>query len=195
MEARINLSNLKDYYFSKAENFFIWTFRIKIILTLVNMVLIVALPGSDALSNWITVFIILSVSTLDFVLDWFYSKNKEKAEKLREFEFNQVNLHLEPDSRDLSEFYLEIPRKFRSGDKSLNPKFNENYFENENIRFNLLENIYLTSQNFKHNLNFYIRVLIVVGLIVVLFLFGFFILYTFEKYPFSWECNLNCVSC
>jgi len=180
MGANFNLSDLKFHFFSTAEKYFINTLIAKLCLTIVNFLVIFFLKGDNIWSSWITVLIILSVSLLDYILGWYYSKNKEKAEKLREYEFYQVNLHLEPDPEDLSGFYLDMPDKYKSDSKSLNPKFKEGYFENENLRLNLLENIYVTAQNFKQNFNYHIKWLIGAGIIIVAFLFVFFILYTFE---------------
>jgi hypothetical protein len=122
-------------------------------------------------STSINIYIIISVFMYILIIIWDknYTKYRDIAEELRLIQFNKANLHVELSPEKKSYLLPKILDDIINWhDAEID--YNSNYFENQNLKYSLLQNIFLTQNSYGYHANFYLKVLWLLILTIILFL-------------------------
>ncbi|MFZ1560585.1 MAG: hypothetical protein WAT37_11710 [Saprospiraceae bacterium] len=179
MQDYISIETIKEKYYNDAERYFVNSQNWQLTFSVLSFLLLFLILFFDQFKYIIDIGSILLVLGLNIVLIYFnykYQMNRHFAEELRRIQFNFTNLHLPLSPEDKSHLLPQIIKQNIKEFKDYVVDYNGEYFENQNIKFSLLQNIYLTSQNYKNNSKFYKKWMSLLFLYFVIVLFILIIL-------------------
>lgn len=156
---KISIEKIKNELFEEAETrykiillFNIISFILTIVFAFLTLIKFNDLFQSLMIYTYFLLFIVLNI--LFFLWDKKYLKYRNIAEELRMIQFNKANLQI--DITPEKKCYL-IPRILTNATTSNNVdvSYDTDYFENHNLKFSLLQNIFFTQQNYIYHARFY----------------------------------------
>ncbi len=180
---KISIEKIKNELFIKAENIYKGMLRLNIITFILTIVFatLTLIPSNDLIKNlmvytYFLLFLVLNI--LLFLWDKKYLSFRNIAEELRMIQFNKANLQV--DISPEKKCYL-IPRILTNTTTSNNVDVNydTNYFENHNLKFSILQNIYFTQQSYNYHARYYswimwiLFIITIVVIIIIAFFFNF----------------------
>ena len=154
MEQKISIEQLKNQAYESARVDFVWSLRIKVAFVVINVLILteritLASKVNQAVA---TLFILLLVTFFDFFMSRRYRTKYDMAETLRKVQFNYFNYNLEPSP--IEKGYLLVD-KATPATSEAKIDYNENYFENQNLKFSTLQNIFFTARNYAVHAGFF----------------------------------------
>ncbi len=174
---KISIESIKNDIYSKAENWYILLQALNFFSFALNLVVLgitFAYIGDSSYNSFFNGSISVSafIYLLVFIFDKKYSKYRDIAEELRIIQFNKANLHVDITPEKKSYLLPNILSKCNTiYDVIID--YNTNYFENQNLKYSLLQNIYFTQESYKYHANFYEFILwflssLLVGILIAL---------------------------
>lgn len=130
-------------YISFSINIAFLFLSIKFLSTYIYYIIVIA---------YVLAFILINV--LIFICDKYYSKYRVIAEELRIIQFNKANLNIEI-SPEKKSYFLPCIIPISTFPYNVEFNYDANYFENQNLKFSLLQNIFFTQQNYTHHAKYY----------------------------------------
>lgn len=168
-QREISIESIKIETYKKAERWFIgmlWFNIVNFIFNIVFQVLTLYYLDNPKyhwiIFNYSIFFIILYL--IIFIGDKKYAKYRNIAEELRIIQFNKANLNIEM-SPEKKSYFLPCVISNTISPYNVEINFNANYFENQNLKYSLLQNIFFSQKNFRYHAGFYLASLLT-------FLFG-----------------------
>ena len=155
---KISINDIKDEKYIKAEKRFKTIQLINLITFFLNlfflclMVLYVDNSFSKTIINTYIV-IILIISVIIFIWDNKYSKCREIAEELRMIQFNKANLQINI-SPEKKSYLLPYILSTNISTNNIEIDYEANYFENQNLKFSLLQNIFFYTKKLRVSCRF-----------------------------------------
>lgn len=165
---KISISKIINQKYKSARVWFVLLLFIKLFAISLNLSLFFVDDTiiKEEYKVWLTLVILLCVTSLDFLFTNIFSLKSEEAEELRKIQFNQVNLHIESTPEELS--YL-IAGSTLAQNSAKNIEFDSSYFENQNLKYSLMQNIFFTSVLYRVHALFYWKVVALYGFLTLSF--------------------------
>lgn len=178
MSIKISIEKLKTQAYVSATNLFGSLLYIKVSAVIINLSIFIFedfLNIDSTAQAWLTLMIILLVAVIDFFIGIFYQASRDKAEQLRKIQFDHTYLHV--DSSSVENAYV-----FANSSLSKNTineiEYDESYFENQNLKYSLLQNIFFTANLYLRHFHFYVRITGISGALIIVTILGSFAIST-----------------